>query len=50
MEYTHIPTPPRAKPKQFTKIKYSRLTWQTKKIKNYIYWLRTKLTEAQSGK
>ena len=25
-----------------TKIKYSRLTWQTKEIKNYIYQLRTK--------
>ena len=50
MEYTHIPMPPRAKSKQSTKIKYNRLTWQTNKIKNYIYWLRTKLTEAQSGK
>ena len=32
------------------KIKYSRLTWQTKEIKNYIYQLRTKLTKAQTGK
>ena len=33
-----------------TKIKYNRLTPQTKEIKNYIYQLRTKLTKAQSGK
>ena len=33
-----------------TKIKYSRLTWWTKEIKNYIYQLRTKLTKAQTGK
>ena len=26
-----------------TKIKYSRLTWQTKEIKNYMYQLNTKL-------
>ena len=32
------------------KIKYSRLTWQTKEIKNYIYQLRTKLTKAQTRK
>ena len=32
------------------KIKYSRLTWQTKEIKNYIYQLRTKLSKAQSRK
>ena len=31
------------------KIKYSRLTWRTKEIKNYIYQLRTKLTKAQTG-
>ena len=31
-----------------TKIKYSRLTWRTKEIKNYIYQLRTKLTKAQT--
>ena len=30
--------------------KYSRLTWQTKEIKTYIYQLRTKVTKAQSGK
>ena len=33
-----------------TKIKYNILTWQTKEIKNYIYQLRTKLTNAQAGK
>ena len=32
------------------KIKYSRLTWRTKEIKNYIYQLRTKLTKAHTGK
>ena len=30
--------------------KYSRLIWQTKEIKNYIYQLRRKLTKAQTGK
>ena len=29
--------------------KYSRMTWGTKEIKNYIYQL-TKLTKAQTGK
>ena len=33
-----------------TKIKYNRLNQQMKKIKNYIYQLRTKLTEAETGK
>ena len=33
-----------------TKIKYNRLTQQTKEIKNCIYQLRTKLTKVQSGK
>ena len=33
-----------------TKIKYSRLTWQTKEIKTYIQQLRTKLPKAQTGK
>ena len=33
-----------------TKIKYNRLTWRTKEIKNFIYQLRSKLTEAQTGK
>ena len=33
-----------------TKIKYNRLTWQRKEIKNYTYQLRTKLTKAQTGK
>jgi len=31
-----------------TKLKYSRLTQQTKEIKNYIYQLRTKLIKAQT--
>ena len=35
--YTH-----KQSQKSPTKIKYSRLTWQTKEIKNYIYQLRTK--------
>ena len=30
--------------------KYSRMTWHTKEIKNYIYQLRTSLTKAQTGK
>ena len=33
-----------------TKIKYNRLTEQTKETKNDIHQLRTKLTKAQSGK
>ena len=33
-----------------TKIKYNRLTQQTKETKNYIYQLRQKLTKAQTGK
>ena len=33
-----------------TNIKYSRLTWQKKEIKNYVYQLRMKLTKAQTGK
>ena len=33
-----------------TKIKYNRLTQQTKEIKNYIYQLRTKQIKAQTGK
>ena len=33
-----------------TEIKHSRLTQQTKEIKNYIYQLRKKLTKAQNGK
>ena len=32
-----------------TKIKYSRLIWQTKEIKN-IYQVRIKLTKRQTGK
>ena len=46
MEYTDIHIHPWAKS---TKIKYSRLSWQTKEIKNYIYQLRTKLTKTQTG-
>jgi len=33
-----------------TKIKYNRLTWWTKEIKDYFYLLRTKLTKAQTRK
>ena len=33
-----------------TEIKYNRLIWWTKEIKNFIYQLRTKLTKAQTGK
>ena len=33
-----------------TKIKYSRLTQQTKEMKDYIYQLKAKLTKAQTGK
>ena len=50
MEYTHIHIHPWAKSKSSTKIKYSRLTWWTKEIKNSIYQLRKKLTKAQTGK
>ena len=32
-----------------TELKYSRMTWWTKEIKNYIYQLRTKLAKAQTG-
>ena len=39
--YTH-----KQSQKSPTKIKYNRLTQQTKKIKNYIYQLRTKLNKA----
>ena len=30
--------------------KYSRMTWHTKEIKNYIYQLRTKLTKSTNWK
>ena len=33
-----------------TKVKYTRLTRQTKETKNYIYQVRTELTKAQTGK
>ena len=33
-----------------TNIKNIRLTWQKKETKNYIYQLRKKLPEAQTGK
>ena len=51
MEYTHtyIYTHKQSQNSPI-KTKYSRLTWQTKEIKNYIYQLRTKLTKAQTGK
>ena len=38
-EYTHIH--PEAKSKQSNKINYSRLTWQTKETKIYIYQNKT---------
>ena len=52
MEYTHIHiyTHEQSENGPPTKVKYSRLTQQTKEIKNYIYQLRTKLTKAQTGK
>ena len=50
MEYTHIHIHPWAKSNSPTKIKCSRLTQGTKEIKNYIDQLKTKLTEAQTGK
>ena len=34
--------------KKYSPTKYSRLTWRTKEIKNYIYQFRTKLTKAES--
>ena len=51
-EYTHIHiyTHEQSENGPPTKVKYSRLTQQTKEIKNYIYQLRTKLTKAQTGK
>jgi len=49
MEYTHIHIHPWAKSNNPTKIKFSRLTQQTKEIKN-TYQLRIKLTKAQTGK
>ena len=52
MEYTYIYTHTHKQNQNSpAKIKYSRLTWQTKEIKNYIYQLRTKLlTKAKTGK
>ena len=49
MEYIHIYTHEQSQ-NSTTKIKDSRLIWRTKEIKNHIYWLRAKLTKAQSGK
>ena len=53
MEYTHthiyIHTYKQSQ-NSLTKIKYSRLTQETKDIKKHIYQLRTKLTKAQPGK
>ena len=39
-----------SKVKKPNKKKYNRFIWKTKKIKNYIYNSRTKLTKAHSGK
>ena len=50
MEYTHIHIYHKQNQNSPTKIKYRRLTWRAKEIKNYIYQLRTKLTEAETGK
>ena len=50
MEYTHIHIHPQAKSSSPTKIKYKRFTWQTKKIKNYIYHLRAKLKHKLKNK
>ena len=50
MKYAHMCIHPEQSENNVTKIKYSILTWQTKEIRNYIYQLRTKLTEAQIGK
>ena len=50
MEYTHIHDTHEQSQNNPTKIKYNRLTWQTKDTKNYICQLRTKLTKAQTGK
>ena len=50
IEYTHIHLTHEQSQNSPTKIKYSRLTQQTKEIKNYIYQLRTKLTKAETGK
>ena len=49
-EYTHLRTHPLANQNSPTNIKYDRLTWQIKETENYIYQVRTKLTEAQTGK
>ena len=32
-----------------TTTKYNRLTWRRKEIKNYLYQLRIKLSQAQAG-
>ena len=50
MEYTHNIYIPEQSQNCPTKIKYNRLTWWTKEIKNYIYQLRTKVSKAQTGK
>ena len=49
MEYTHIYAHEQSKNSPI-KVKCSRLTQQTKKIKNHIYQLRKKLTKAQTVK
>ena len=46
MEYTHIYIYTQKQSQNSPrKIKYSRLTWKTKEIKNFIYQLRVKLTK-----
>ena len=50
IEYTHIHITHEQSQNSPTKIKSSRLTRQTKEIKNYINQLRTKLTKVQTGK
>ena len=49
IEYIYIYTHEQSQNSR-TKIKYSRLTWPTKEIKDYISQLRMKLTKAQTGK
>ena len=49
-KYTYTPMNKVKTIQQKTKMKYSRLTWWTKEIKNNIYELRRKLTKAQTWK
>ena len=50
IEYTPIHYTHEQSQNSPTKIKYSRLTQQTKETKNYTYQFRTKLTKAQTAK